>query len=377
MTRRVLFYVQHLLGVGHVMRAATIARNMCAAGLDVTVVLGGSKVLVADFGPAGIVRLPQVRSDGSNFKILLDENGAEIDDGFKTRRRDKLLNTYESLKPDVLLVELFPFGRRQLRFELLPLLAAARGNSKIVCSVRDVLVPMKKPQRVDEIIEISLAYFDQILIHGDESVIPFTETFPRAAELRHLMSYTGYVVDDNELPDIDIGTAEVIVSVGGGAMGETLLRTSIAARPLSAAADRPWRLLAGRHLPKPVFDDLKANAGAGITVEWARNDFRALLRNADLSISQGGYNTTMDILQAGCRNVIVPMAEADESEQTLRAGKMEAKGLVHMVRAGDLSPENLAAAINKALAAPPPLPPTLAGLDLDGAAKTVRIVTEM
>ncbi len=370
-SRGVLFYVQHLLGVGHVMRAATIARTMCAAGLDVTVVLGGSKVLVADFGPARIVRLPSVRSDGSNFKILLDENGAEIDDDFKNNRRDELLSTYESLKPDVLLVELFPFGRRQLRFELLPLLAAARGKSKIVCSVRDVLVPMKKPERIDEIIDTSLAHFDHILIHGDETVIPFTETFPRAAELRHMMTYTGYVADDGELPDIDTGIDEVIVSVGGGAVGETLLRTAVAARPLSAAADRPWRLLAGRHLQEAVFDDLKANAAEGITVEWARNDFRALLRNAALSISQGGYNTTMDIIQAGCRNVIVPMAEADESEQTLRAGTMEAKGLVHMVRAGELTPESLAQAVNKALAAPPP--PT-GKIDMAGAENTARWV---
>lgn len=375
MTRRVLFYVQHLLGVGHVMRAATIARNMCVAGLDVTVVLGGSKVLVADFGSANIIRLAPVRSDGSNFKVLLDENDVEIDDDFKNRRRDKLLNIYASLKPDVLLVELFPFGRRQLRFELMPLLAAARESSKIVCSVRDVLVPMKKPKRIDEIIDTAVAHFDRILIHGDKSVIPFTETFPRAAELHHLMSYTGYVVDDNGLPDIDTGTDEVIVSVGGGAVGETLLRTSIAARGLSAAADRSWRLLAGRHLPKPVFDDLKAVAGPGITVEWARNDFRALLQNADLSISQGGYNTTMDVLQAGCRNVIVPMAEADESEQTLRAGKMEEKGLVHMLRAGDLSPENLAAAVDHALAAPQP--PVLSGIDLDGARHTAKIIADI
>ncbi|MEE8351377.1 MAG: glycosyltransferase [Rhodospirillales bacterium] len=357
------------------MRAATIARNMCDAGLEVTVVLGGLKVLVADFGPADIIHLPPVRSDGSNFKVLLDENDVEIDDDFKNRRRDELLNVYASLNPNVLLVELFPFGRRQLRFELMPLLAAARESSKIVCSVRDVLVPMKKPKRIDEIIDTALAHFDQILVHGDKSVIPFTETFPRAAELHHLMSYTGYVVDHNGLPDIDTGTGEVIVSVGGGAVGEILLRTSIAARGLSAAEDRPWRLLAGRHLPKSVFDDLKAAAGAGITVEWARNDFRALLRNADLSISQGGYNTTMDVLQAGCRNVIVPMAEADESEQTLRAGKMEAKGLVHMVRASNLSPENLATAVNKALAAPPP--PILSGINLGGAQQTARIVAEI
>jgi predicted glycosyltransferase len=39
-------------------------------------------------------------------------------------------------------IELFPFGRRQMRFELLPLLEAARARSPrpwIISSVRDVL----------------------------------------------------------------------------------------------------------------------------------------------------------------------------------------------------------------------------------------------
>ena len=40
---RVLFYVQHLLGIGHLKRAATRARACAAAGLEVTVVSGGAQ----------------------------------------------------------------------------------------------------------------------------------------------------------------------------------------------------------------------------------------------------------------------------------------------------------------------------------------------
>ncbi|MCH8110355.1 MAG: glycosyl transferase, partial [Proteobacteria bacterium] len=42
--RRVFFYVQHLLGIGHLRRAATITRAMAARGLDVTVASGGSEI---------------------------------------------------------------------------------------------------------------------------------------------------------------------------------------------------------------------------------------------------------------------------------------------------------------------------------------------
>ena len=41
MSARVLFYVQHLLGIGHLKRAEILAEAMAAAGLDVTVAYGG------------------------------------------------------------------------------------------------------------------------------------------------------------------------------------------------------------------------------------------------------------------------------------------------------------------------------------------------
>ena len=40
---------------------------------------------------------------------------------------------------------------------------------------------------------------------------------------------------------------------------------------------------------------------------------------AGLSISQSGYNTVCDVLQAGCRAIYVPFAAGGETEQTVRA----------------------------------------------------------
>ncbi len=41
MNARVLFYVQSLLGIGHLKRASLIARALAAAGLDVTLYQAG------------------------------------------------------------------------------------------------------------------------------------------------------------------------------------------------------------------------------------------------------------------------------------------------------------------------------------------------
>src|SRR5258708_8891091 len=52
MPARVLIHVQHLLGIGHLKRAATLARGLAAAGLEVTLASGGLPVRGIDLGLA-------------------------------------------------------------------------------------------------------------------------------------------------------------------------------------------------------------------------------------------------------------------------------------------------------------------------------------
>ena len=41
---KALFYVQHLLGIGHLMRAGTLTRALEENGIEVTLVSGGTPV---------------------------------------------------------------------------------------------------------------------------------------------------------------------------------------------------------------------------------------------------------------------------------------------------------------------------------------------
>src|ERR1700754_426621 len=124
MSARVMFHVQHLLGIGHLRRAATLARHFAAAGYDTVLTSGGTPVPGLDIGGARLVQLPWVRATDKLFKVLADETGAVIDDAFKARRAEMLVEVFRQHRPDILIIELFPFGRRQLRFELLPLVEA-------------------------------------------------------------------------------------------------------------------------------------------------------------------------------------------------------------------------------------------------------------
>jgi predicted glycosyltransferase len=380
---RVFFYVQHLLGIGHLKRAVILARAMTAQGLDVTLASGGPPVpeltLEGQLHGVRFVQLPPASAADLSFKTLLDGNGKPVDAEWKRIRSDALLAAWRAADPHVLVLELFPFGRRQMRFELLPLLEAAAGAARrpaIACSVRDVLGSQKSPQRQEETLVLVERYFDRVLVHGDPGVIAFERTFSGAGRIAARLEYTGYVVAAAQAAYGDAGTGEVIVSAGGGAVGAGLLEAAIRARPLTALRGRNWRVLAGHHLPHREFQKLASLAAGevGIELERSRADFTTLLSNCALSISQAGYNTLMEIIHAGARAVVVPFAGGHETEQTLRARCFADRGLLELVEESALAPQTLAAAIDRAARKPPPPPGVIS---LDGAQRSAAAIARL
>lgn len=376
----VFLYVQHLLGIGHLKRAATLARALAAEGLQVTLASGGPAVpgMARQLSLCGVrlVQLPPASAADMSFRILLDETGREIDAHWKSRRGAALLAAWREAGAQVLVLELFPFGRGQMRFELLPLLdAAARlpRRPAIVCSVRDILGGQRSRERHEETLELIQRYFDRVLVHGDPAVVGFEQTFALAPRIAQKLHYTGYVVDDPAPDGSSIGTNEVIVSAGGGAVGAGLLAAAIRARPLSALRDRKWRILAGDNLPDGEFRMLAGLAAreSGVELERARPDFTTLLANCALSISQAGYNTLLETVRAGARALVVPFAGGQETEQRLRARCFAERGLLEVVEESALTPRALAEAAGRAIARPRPAP---GAIDLDGARNSAALI---
>jgi predicted glycosyltransferase len=355
--KHIFFYVQHFLGIGHLKRAATLARALRESGFRVTLASGGAPVEGIE-----VLQLPPASSP--DFKQLIDENGRPVDDAWKTRRTAALLNAYAAADADALVVELFPFGRRQMRFELIPLLEKAK-DALVVCSVRELIQP--NPAREDEALERFERYFDRLLVHGDPRVATFDRTFGNAHRLAGKLHYTGYVVEPIGTQS-NIGEGEILVSAGGGAVARRLLETALAARPLTRLRERVWRILAGVNA-----GDLSGLIGDGVIVERARDDFTLRLRNCVLSVSQAGYNTVLETLQARARSVLVPFAGGAQSEQTLRARLLAERGLVHVVEEDVLTAATLAAAVDRAAAGPRPAPHAI---DLGGARRSAELLRE-
>jgi predicted glycosyltransferase len=371
---RVFFYVQHLLGIGHLRRAAVLARALVKGGFDVLLVSGGAPAEGLVLGGARFHQLPPLRAADESLRDLARLDGSPVDEAFQRQRTEALLSLIKAEAPDVVLTEQFPFGRTRLRFELLPLLEAARALPKrplIACSVRDV-VRRAGPERVAEAEQLVQRLFDAVLIHGDPHLVSFERSFIGWAGIKERAFYTGYVSERDWAQGMQSaeGKGEVVVSVGGGAVGAPLLKAAIAARPRTALAGRTWRLLLGENLP--ALERAALARAEGIVIEAARPDFTTLLGNATLSISQAGYNTTIETLCCADRAVLVPFATGRETEQADRAEALAARGMVAMVPPGTLSAQSLADAVGRALAGPSlkSFPPC----GVDGGPKTAALL---
>ncbi len=369
--KRVMFYVQHLLGVGHVRRASLISTAMVQSGMDVHVVLGGAEVPGITFPGAQAYRLPEARAMDASFSSIVDATGSSITDQWRTQRREMLLDLFHAISPDILLIEQYPFGRRQFRFELLALLDAAhtaKNLPRVACSVRDLLVKKNNPERARETADIIDQYFDRVFVHGDGAFLPFEASFTETARIAGKLQYTGYVTPFPPRETMD-GMGEVIVAAGGGAVGKELLKIAIAAKPLSSLNDRVWRILMGPNLDPKTRAELGNATDPDIIAESNREDYPALLGNCALSISQAGYNTLMDIVMAQCPAIVIPFADAGETEQTVRAQLLADTQHVTLMPSDKLSPHALARLIDSAYSRiPPETPPFRVG----GAARMAK-----
>lgn len=376
---KIMIHVQHLLGSGHVRRAARLAHALDDAGMAVVLASGGEPVAGLDTGGAKFVQLPWARATDATFSMLVNATGAPLDASWHTARAGAVMQTYDHAKPHALIIEMFPFGRRQFAFELLPLLDAARAQAPrplIAASVRDIIIPSRKPGRIDEAIARLNAHFDHVIVHGDPAFLPLQQSYPAATLIKDKLVYTGYVapvVSVASMAKRDELAGEIIVSAGGGAAGNALMLAALKARSHSRlAGGRIWRLLIGTQAPGDTLHVLRSRAADGVIVETARPDFPSLLRSCACSVSQAGYNSVVEIVQARARAVLVPFAQENEMEQTMRAQAMAKAGRAVMLTEDQLTPESLAAAVDDALSRPAPE----LKLDLNGAENTARFLKE-
>lgn len=365
--------------MGHLVRSLALAQGL--AERFHVMVLNGGRLPRAVAIPPGIqvVNLPPLGIDENNQLVSHDKR-LSVSRALE-RRTKMMLTCFNNLRPVVVVLELFPFGRKKFEIELEPLLNAARSEETralVVCSLRDILVGRgpKQTQYDDRAATLANQFLDLVLVHSDPSFARFEESFHPTIPLTVPVFHTGFVVPRSTASNNSKSPADrkrIVVSAGGGIVGESLFRTAIEAhRYFADDSEIEMKIIAGPFLPDQSWRELRSLARGKTQLSLVRQvmNLGDELRSATVSISQAGYNTCLDVLRAGVPALLVPFARANEDEQRKRAFRLQDLGAVRVLEERDRTPLRLADGIHKLMN----FEPAQHNLELNGATRSLRII---
>lgn len=381
---KILFYCQYVWGMGHFFRSIEIARAL--SNHNVFLVAGGREIDIHLPGHVRLVRLPGLYMD-EHFTTLIPEDPNRTVKDIQIQRKQILFNLCAKQKPELLIIELYPFGRTIFGFELQPLLDAIHqgrfGNMKIVCSLRDILVEKRDPRMYEERVLNHLnARFDRLLIHSDPELMTLDQTFSRVNDIEIPRVYTGFVTQKAKSDagkklrrELALGAEEklIVASAGGGRSGYRLLCNVLeAAHLLSKTRSIRLEMFAGPFRDDNEFQKLSVHSTKGIRIRRFTQRFLDYLSAADVSVSLAGYNTCMNLLVTRIPALVYPYPR--QQEQPLRVTKIKDFLPLTILQDPDLSPHVMADHIQEMLGVSKRS--DRVALNLDGAENTARYLTD-
>jgi predicted glycosyltransferase len=395
--QKILFYCQNLLGMGHLVRTTELIRALVRE-FKVCLIDGGQLVEGFELPPeVEVVHLPALQVEvsdalqvGKQLKVVGSSMSLEE---VKQFRIQTILDTFDQFQPDCVITEGYPFSKNKiLSFEMVPFLLRVRQAGRpiqVICSLRDIIMVKEFDDRDAEEqrrCEFVNQFYDALLVHSDPKIHRLEDNISQVHELTCPIYYTGYVVQSEpehlQMSPEDVASLSdpkpmIVVSVGGGKLGHDLLECMIESAPiLSQYLPHQIYMFAGPLMADEKYRDLQQRVSNkdNITLRQYTPHLLAYLQKADLSISLGGYNTTMNILKTGVRAMIYPSNK--DQEQSIRAEKLASLRLLEILHPQELQPNLLAEKIlaylqkliDKSIAQT---------LELHGAQKTVEILKQV
>ncbi len=224
-----LIYCQHSLGLGHFVRSLALAEAL-TEHFSVVFFNGGPV-------PQGFVLPDTIRFEHLP-PIRMEEDGSIMGeiaiDQLLVQRRDHMLRVARETRATMLVVELYPFGRKKFAVEIDPLIDAVHEQGgQVACSVRDVLVTARVDQarHDDRAAQTLNRLFDLVLVHTDENLFALSDSFRPATPIGIPVEHTGYIVRSQQPATGGCVDGPTLVAAGGGAVGQALFQAAVAAQP--------------------------------------------------------------------------------------------------------------------------------------------------
>lgn len=368
-----LFYCQHSVGIGHLVRTLRLAEASLCNGPAMLICGGAIPPQLQINSRIRVVALPPLRMNAEN--ALVDANGnGDVDEIFDVRRQI-IVRTVREFLPDAVVIEMFPFGRKKFATEVLSIIDTARErrSTKVFSSVRDVLVTSRRDQdRHDHRAATSLNNnFDAVLIHSDPDLIALDATFSTFEMIDIPTYYTGYISSSSHSQE-STRLRRIVVSAGGGQVGHELMDAAEDAFP-KIKRDLNLDMLIvtgpnGKQRQSPTNGDRSLQA-----VEFI-SDMPYTLARSMISVSQCGYNTAVDVLKTRTAAIFVPYETPSEDEQFRRAELLAQKGRAELLRQSSLTADAIADAAANLLSTSRK---NLTCINLNGAVRSSDLIREV
>jgi len=338
----VLIYSHDTMGLGHLRRCRTIAHALVEADKDLSVlILSGSPIIGSfDFkARVDFVRIPGVIKlrDGDYTSLNLHIDIAQT----LAIRASIIRHTAEAFQPDLFLVDKEPLGLRGEVTETLEFLK--RRNVPLVLGLRDVMddPALLEPEwKRKKALPALRDLYDDIWVYGLPQICDPLEGLAIPQSVRRKMSYTGYLRRTLPLngPRASMEAARereqpyVLVTTGGGGDGDALIDWVLRAYETGTPLPHRALLVLGPFMQSERQAEFLNRAQALSNVEAITFDahMEALIARAAGVVAMGGYNTFCEILSFDRPGLIVPRT-APRLEQTIRAERAQAQGLVRML----------------------------------------------
>ncbi len=359
---RLMVYSHDTFGLGNIRRMLAICSHLHASIPDLSIlIVSGSPMLQSFRVEPGIdyIKLPCLKRTelGELGVRFLDLDLSEI----VRLRRELILSTVRSYRPDVLFVDKKPDG---LAGELEPSLRHIKcslSSTRIHLVLRDILDSSRVT--IDDwtrhgYYNILRWYYDAVLVLGDQRIFDVCDEYQFPQDLRERVHHCGYV--RRQLPrrsrfevrrELGVGEKEnlVLVTAGGGQDGYQLFSASLAATSLLAKR-LPLKtlLVTGPELSTEQSQDLSRAQSENVQIIEFTEDPMSYMNAADVVISMAGYNTICELLTLAKRSIVVPRVKPVE-EQKIRAERLGGLGAFRMILPGDLTPQTLGSALNDEL----------------------------
>ncbi len=375
-----LFYSHDGTGLGHLritLNAATAYAKLRPQ--DSLLLLTGSLQIGAFDAPANLdfVKIPAMPKRDL-YASLPPTAGHTGSHNSTIRIRTALaLTTVQAFDPELVVVDHAPAG---LFRELAPSLAWLRAEGRrtpLALLMRDVTFGIEQTRTIwakEGVYPLLEEEYDRILIYGDRHIFDPIEAYGLSDAVAARTRFCGYLApppprrSPHEIrSEIGAGALPlVVVSVGGGADGGSLLRAY-----LTGLRDRSGPPLFSYVVTGPLLPDRERREIASLSKDVANltmvqfdPDFSAAMRAADVVVCMGGYNSITEAVYFGKRPVVAPRVPGAE-EQVLRAEGFARLGLATVVGPEHLPAQVLWEAIETELQRTTPLaaPPAFEGLD--------------